>query len=69
MTRTTGKNELCKAALGVAFMAGKKAGIMDDSVFTNCGRKLYNNLMTEEKRAEKRALWDAAVRRTLERGE
>ena len=53
------------SALGVAFMAGQKAGIMDESVFTNCERKLYQPQMSEEKRAEKKALWADAIRRTL----
>ena len=53
------------SALGVAFMAGKNAGIMDASVFTNCERKQYLPAMTPGKRAEKQALWKDAIRRTL----
>ena len=53
------------SALGVSYMAGQKAGIMDDSVFTNCERKIYNPDMTEEKRLQKKALWEEAIRRTV----
>ncbi len=53
------------SALGVSFMAGKKAGIMDESVFSNCKRIIYQPEMTEEKRKEKKALWEEAIRRTL----
>lgn len=53
------------SALGVSFMAGEKAGIMDGSVFEKCTRKLYRPQMTEGKRQEKKALWADAIRRTL----
>ena len=53
------------SALGVSYMAGQKAGIMDGSVFESCERKLYRPQMTEAKRAEKKALWADAIRRTL----
>ena len=54
------------SALGVAFMAGKRAGIMDDSVFSGCGRTVYRPQMSEEKRTEKKNLWADAIRRTTE---
>ena len=53
------------SALGVSFMAGEKAGIMNGSVFEKCTRKLYRPQMTEGKRQEKKALWADAIRRTL----
>jgi glycerol kinase len=53
------------SALGVSYMAGKKAGIMDDSVFTSCERTVYRSEMSEEKRTEKKARWSDAIRRTL----
>ena len=53
------------SALGVSFMAGQKAGIMDENVFSNFRRNIYRPEMDPLKRAEKQALWKDAVRRTL----
>ena len=53
------------SALGAAYMAGMKAGLLDDSVFRQAASTEFTPQMSPAKRAEKKALWEDAVRRTL----
>ena len=53
------------SALGVSYMAGQKAGVLNESVFANCSRTQYQPKMSPEEREKKRALWADAIRRTL----
>ena len=53
------------SALGVAYMAGLKAGLLDESVFSLADSTEFVPQMSAEKRAEKKAMWADAIRRTL----
>ena len=51
------------SALGVSYMAGIRAGMMRDTVFSGTKRTVYEPKMSDEKRAEKFALWNQALQK------
>ena len=53
------------SALGVAYMAGLKAGLLNEEVFSLAESTVFTPQMSAEKRAEKKAMWADAIRRTL----
>ena len=53
------------SALGVSYMAGLKAGLLDESVFSKADATVFTPQMSPEKRAQKKAQWQDALRRTL----
>lgn len=56
------------SAAGAAYVAGLSAGVWDSNViYEALGRKVFAPAMAEEKRADKRAGWHAAVRRACSR--
>lgn len=53
------------SALGVSYMAGLKAGLLDEGVFDLAESTVFTPQMSPEKRAQKKAMWQDALRRTL----